>query len=70
MDAGKHFHKSAEKCLAKQIKLKESPTAHELANQLKVINAKFSYIISSFKSFNLKLEKGSASSPESKQSQS
>ena len=32
MDAGKHFHKSAEKCLAKQIKLQESPTAQELAN--------------------------------------
>lgn len=32
MDAGKNFHKSAEKCLAKQIKLKENPTADELAN--------------------------------------
>ena len=40
------------------IKLRASPSADDLQKQLKVINDKFSYIISSFKSFSLRLEKG------------
>jgi hypothetical protein len=41
----------------KQIKLRENPSAEELEKQLSVINSKFNYIISSYKSFSLKLEK-------------
>lgn len=61
MDAGKNFQKSANMCFTKQIKLRENPTAEELVKQLSVINQKFNYIISSFKSFNLKLEKTQSS---------
>jgi hypothetical protein len=46
-----------ERCLVKQIKLRDNPSADDLEKQLGVINQKFSYIISSYKSFNLKLEK-------------
>lgn len=34
MDAGKCFQKSSQKCIAKQIKLKENPSAEELEKQL------------------------------------
>ena len=63
MDAGKSFHQSTERCIAKQIKLRESPSADELEKQLGVVNREFDFIFSSFKSFNLKLEKGSHKSP-------
>lgn len=38
MEAGKTFQKQAKRCLAKLIKLKDSPSALELLNQLKIIN--------------------------------
>ena len=59
-----------ERCLAKQIKLRDNPSAEELEKQLSVLNNKFNYIISSFKSFNLKLEKCNVSSKLSRRKKS
>ena len=59
MEAGLHFQKSFKgQISAKQIKLKENPTGDELTRQLLMVNNKFTHIMSSFQSFNLKLEKG------------
>ena len=66
MDAGKSFQQSTDKCIAKQIKLRESPTADELEKQLSVVNREFDFIFSSVTSFNLKLEKGAHKSPQSR----
>ena len=63
MDAGKSFLQSTDRCIAKQIKLRENPSADELQKQLSVINKEFDFIFSSFKTFNLKLEKGCHKSP-------
>jgi len=38
----------------------ENPSADELVKQLQVISCKFSLVLSSFKSFNFKLEKGAS----------
>ena len=56
MEAGQNFRNQSQNCLAKQIKLRDNPTAEELEKQLEVVNNNFRYIISSFKSLNLKLE--------------
>ena len=41
----------------KTVKLSENPSINELIKQLVILNEKFTYIVSSFKNLNIKLER-------------
>lgn len=57
MEAGEELCKQTEKCVIKSIKLSENPSINELIKQLTILNEKWEYIVNTFKSLSIKLER-------------